>query len=285
VARDELTVSERRLAAPKREGLTMKNVKMLGVAALMTAIPHFAYADPPAAAQGDRVKQAQVLVDQAYDLYQHEDWAKAITAYLESYKLVPTADVLFNIASIYDKKLHDKELAIEYYRRHNASTDATPDLIGKATARVSELERGDKSGKAAKEDSKKPEPRGSSGGALRALGLVAGGVGVVGLGVGGAFGLSAMSKHSDAKAAGCGGSSCQDATSQAQEQDAARAAKMSTALFIAGGALTAVGLTLYLVAPSSKEQPAGREAASPSLKLTPAVGQNAVGVTLSGVVF
>jgi tetratricopeptide (TPR) repeat protein len=259
----------------------MKNVTMLGVA-LLTVIPQLAHADPPAATQVDRVKQAQSLADQAYDGYQHEDWAKAIALYQESYRLAPTADVLFNIASIYDKKVHDKDLALEYYRRHNASTDATPDLVGKATARISDLERGDRTAKAPKEDAKKPEQHGSSGSALRVFGLIAGSAGVVGLGAGAAFGLSAISKHNEAQSAGCSGAVCQDASSQGQEKDAARAAKTSTALFIAGGALTAVGLTLYLVAPSSKET-TGNQAAS--LRLSPSVGSNGAGVTLSGVLF
>lgn len=94
------------------------------------------------------------------------------------------------------------------------------------------------------------KPRGS---AQRVTGLVFGGVGVVGLGLGTFFGLQASSKWSDAKAActdypyGCGAQGA-DLRSSANS-----AATVSTVAFVAGGALLATGVVLFLTAPSKKE--------------------------------
>jgi tetratricopeptide (TPR) repeat protein len=262
----------------------MKQAIMLSVA-LAAVMPHVAHAEPPPATiPSDRVKQAQGLADQAYDAYQREDWSKAITLYLESYKLAPTADVLFNVASIYDKRIKDKELALEYYRRHNASTDATPELVGKATARISELNRTDKASKspAPREEPRRPQEH--SGSSLPVAGLITAGAGVLGLGAGALFGLSAISKHNEAKTAGCSGSTCLDAGGQGSEKDASKDAAKSTIFFIAGGALAATGVTLYLLAPKSKEGSAP-QAASSSVWLAPAVGPSVAGVSVAGTIF
>jgi len=92
-----------------------------------------------------------------------------------------------------------------------------------------------------------------SGAAQRTTGLVFGGVGVVGIGLGAFFGLQASSKWSDAKAKctdypyGCGAEGT-DLRSSAHSQ-----ATVSTVAFVAGGALLATGVVLYLTAPSTKQ--------------------------------
>ena len=91
------------------------------------------------------------------------------------------------------------------------------------------------------------------GSAQRMTGLVFGGVGVVGLGLGTFFGLQASSKWSDAKGKctdypyGCGAEGA-DLRSSAHSQ-----ATVSTVAFVAGGALLATGVVLYLTAPAKKE--------------------------------
>ena len=97
-----------------------------------------------------------------------------------------------------------------------------------------------------------------AGSAQRVTGLVFGGVGVVGLGLGTFFGLQASSKWSDAKAKctdypyGCSGDAA-DARSSAHS-----GATVSTVAFVAGGALLATGVVLYLTAPKKKESVALR---------------------------
>jgi hypothetical protein len=89
--------------------------------------------------------------------------------------------------------------------------------------------------------------------AQQTTGLVFGGVGVVGLGLGTFFGLQASSKWSDAKGKcadfpyGCG------AEGNDLRSSAHSAATVSTVAFVAGGALLAAGVVLYLTAPTKKE--------------------------------
>lgn len=93
----------------------------------------------------------------------------------------------------------------------------------------------------------------SDGSAQRTAGLVVGGAGIVGLGLGTFFGLQASSKWSDAKA------KCTDypfdcTTDGTNLRSSARSAgTVSTVAFVAGGALLATGVVLYLTASKSKE--------------------------------
>jgi tetratricopeptide (TPR) repeat protein len=91
----------------------------------------------------------------------------------------------------------------------------------------------------------------SSGSAPRTVGFVAGGAGLVGLGLGGFFGLRASSKWSDARD-NCG-SGTYDCSQEALNlaSSARSQANISTVAFVAGGALLAAGVVLYLTAPSN----------------------------------
>lgn len=94
-----------------------------------------------------------------------------------------------------------------------------------------------------------PAPDATPASTQRTTGLVFGGLGVVGIGLGGFFGLQASSKWSDAKGKcsdypyGCGPDAA-DLRSSARSQ-----ATLSTVAFVAGGALLATGVVLYLTAP------------------------------------
>jgi serine/threonine-protein kinase len=95
---------------------------------------------------------------------------------------------------------------------------------------------------------------GSTGKTQRTIGLVLGGVGIVGIGVGTYFGISAKSK-ADAAAPYCTGTTCQqpgiDDWSKAQSNG-----NIATVGFIAGGVLLAAGAVVYLIAPSPRAQTA-----------------------------
>jgi serine/threonine-protein kinase len=86
----------------------------------------------------------------------------------------------------------------------------------------------------------------------RILALVAGGVGVAGLGVGTYFGLRAGSSLGDSNAGGnCVGDHC-NGTGAAARNDALHAATASTIAFIAGSAAIAAGVVLWLTAPRAR---------------------------------
>lgn len=93
---------------------------------------------------------------------------------------------------------------------------------------------------------------GSNGSAQRTTGLVFGGAGVIGVGLGSFFGLRASSKWSDAKA------TCTDypfdcGTKGTDLSSSARSAgTVATIAFVAGGALLATGIVLYLTAPKNE---------------------------------
>lgn len=105
------------------------------------------------------------------------------------------------------------------------------------------------------------EPR-HAGATQRTMGLLIGGVGVVALGVGGFFGLRAISKNDDAKKH-CprgGGTICDDPAGESlagEAQDAARLANV----FVIGGAIAAAGgAVLFFAAPSDTSKRVGLSA-------------------------
>lgn len=92
-------------------------------------------------------------------------------------------------------------------------------------------------------------------GTQKTLALVAAGVGVVGIGLGTAFGVVAMSKKEDAERI-CP-ASCADAEGSAEWASAKQAGNISTTAFIIGGAGLVAGATLWLTAkPESNSGPA-----------------------------
>jgi hypothetical protein len=95
---------------------------------------------------------------------------------------------------------------------------------------------------------------GDAGETQRIVAYTLGGAGVIGLGIGTAFGLSAISQNSESKDAGCEENVCTPAAAEIRK-DAQAAGNASTVAFIAGGALLAAGVVVYLTAPSSTEKP------------------------------
>jgi hypothetical protein len=117
------------------------------------------------------------------------------------------------------------------------------------TVTVAELDPADEGGTA-------PAPETTSDGSTqRTIGLVLGGLGIVGIGVGTAFGVTAMSKENDATQHDC------DATNHCNSQgvqlgkDAQSAATASTIAFAVGGVALAGGVLLYFTAPKGSSAP------------------------------
>jgi hypothetical protein len=88
--------------------------------------------------------------------------------------------------------------------------------------------------------------------AQRIVALGVGGAGVVALGVGAGFGLKAVSKNKDAEQLCPASPRCDDPRGVTLTEDAKRAATISTISFIAGGALIAGGVVLYLTGGPTK---------------------------------
>lgn len=106
----------------------------------------------------------------------------------------------------------------------------------------------------------------------RTLGLVAGGIGIAGIGVGAIFGLISISKKNEADAQ-CHGPELKLCTPQGVNdgESAIEAGNISTVAFIAGAALAAGGAILYFTAP---------DAATP-VAIAPTFGPNAAALSLT----
>jgi hypothetical protein len=124
-----------------------------------------------------------------------------------------------------------------------------------------------------------PPPESSGPGAQKIVGLTMAGVGLVGLGVGTAFGLMASSAWSNAKSA-CGGnvSQCTNVPTGTNyhgttETDGA----VSTVGFIVGGLLVAGGAVLFLTGGHHEGSPAT------GVVVAPSVGPSAAGLSMNGV--
>lgn len=103
------------------------------------------------------------------------------------------------------------------------------------------------------------------------VGWIAGAVGVIGLGIGGVFGVKAIS---DKNGAHCDSSNACDAGPLG---DANNSATVSTAAFTAGGVLVAAGAAILLFAPS---RAGGTSQAS--LRIGPLVGGHETGLLFGG---
>jgi len=118
-----------------------------------------------------------------------------------------------------------------------------------------------------------PEQPSSTWSGQKTVALIVGGVGIVGIGVGSAFGLIAKSKN-DQALQNCRTSTLCSQTGLNLTDDAKSAATVSTVAFIAGGVALAGGVVLWLTAPS--------HASSTGLSVSPLVGSSLGGAAVSG---
>ena len=79
------------------------------------------------------------LAADARAAYDRGEYSTAVELYLEAYGAGPAAGLLYNIAVIYDRKLGEKQLAVDFYRRYIRALDAEPAVVKRATRRVQQL--------------------------------------------------------------------------------------------------------------------------------------------------
>jgi len=123
--------------------------------------------------------------------------------------------------------------------------------------------------------------RSATGNRQRLLGYIVGGVGVVGLGVGAAFGLNVISKEAERDAI-CPSGRCTLAEAQtiANINDDARSSAVACNIaLVLGGAAILGGVALVLSAPSGQSQ---TSAAVPALRIGPWGGLNSAGASVQG---
>jgi hypothetical protein len=234
----------------------------IAVVAAISIAPARAAADEPGTADASPVSVAERRAADAFQAYSRKEYAAAIGLYLQAYEAAPSGSILYNIARIYDLKLHDRAQAVTFYRRYVADPEAQADLVEISNRRLRELRSADVAATTAaatpgaavqaraldsgsRSEHEGVDLRRSGWSTLRWAGVAVGIVGLAGVGIGSGFGLSAMSKANVAKGA-CDGNAC----ASQEGVDAAKAARsqatFSTIGFIAGGALLATGAVMFI---------------------------------------
>ncbi len=196
----------------------------------------------------DSVDPASLRAEKlAADAAQHAsegDLQRAIDLYVEANQAQPSAVVACNIA-VLEERLGAKERAIATYKQCAAAPDADDALLARARARIAALEAPPPAAE------RKPWP------AMKTWAVVAGAAGVVALGIGSGFGLSAKSKNDEA-AKSCAGDRCTDPAALTLTHDATSAAHGADVAFAVGAVLLAGGVVLWLLAPkTSSPRPPG----------------------------
>jgi tetratricopeptide (TPR) repeat protein len=268
-----------------------------------SAPPCFAQAADPAPQPPTQQQTVEQLANLAYQQHQQGQYAESISTYLKAYEISKAADILFNVATIYDRKLHERELAADYYRRYIRTPDPSPELVKRATERLTSLKKEAADEQAAKNAAPAPsaapaptaapapsavpagptaEERADSLGAertWRTVGIVTGAVGLAG--VTASMILGGLAKTSNDKAnANCNGSVCASQQGVSDAHDAGTYATASTIAIAGGLAVLALGVTIYVTAPKPI---AGSGSIAPGgVTLAPNVGSSGGGLTVAG---
>jgi len=237
----------------------------------------------PVAARADDAPTASErfadLTAGAEKAYDARAFQEAIDAYLQAYAVVPSADVLYNVAFIYEANLARPKLARDFYSRVIRDPLARPELMKMASERVAAID-----GAAAAADAR-PRVLEPGGDASRSAGGVAtkmakptetaSAVPWILVGVGGAailsgviVGVMASSKHDDFMTATKLDQARRDADSGKTEAIAA------DVLWIGGGALALTGLIWALTSGDSSDEAA--------IRFSPSFSGAGVGFVMGG---
>ncbi len=263
----------------------------LALAALVASTPLARAEDGEAAAtarEGGETKpndvaEAERYAAEAYDAYERHDYPGAVSLYLQALRIAPSAGVLYNLARIYDAKLRDRELAANFYRRYITDPGADAEHVRIANERLLALRELAVSEAAASRPPPQAQPlptaaheRARRLSSLQISGLATGALGLAGIGVGIAYGLSAKSDADVAKGM-CNGDACRTQRGVDAAHDASNAATVATACFAAGGALVALG-TGFLVFGGH----GSAEADAAGVHFTPYASARGAGASLAG---
>ncbi len=250
-------------------------------------------ADEPGPSKG----RVEDYASRAFELVSKGQYSEAVGMYIKAYQVTPAPAILYNIGAVYDKRLQERELALDYYRRYLRSSDVDPELARRAGERIEvikdELARREAKPSPASSSLSVPkaappmapafarqpatEPQSGVSG-LKIGGLVVGGVGVVGIGIGLGFGAHARVLNNRALQS-CSGKTCSDQGGVDLTNDAKSSATLSTLFVTIGGAAVLGGVAALLLAPSPASD--GAQAARP-ITVTPMASAHGVGVLVRG---
>jgi tetratricopeptide (TPR) repeat protein len=270
-------------------------VALVSFATQLAAPPCFAQTPEPTqqpTLTESQLQQVERLTNQAFELHKQGKYAESIALYVKAYEINKASDILFNVATVYDRKLHERELAAEYYRRYIRTPDPNPELVKRATERLTGLKK-EAEEEAAKKAAMPPAGAGQGGQAAptgptpeeredrlsasktwHTVGIVTGAFGL--LGITGGLVLGGVAKNYNDKAnANCNGSSCR---TQLGVDDASKAGQYATASTIAtaaGAGVLAVGVAMFFAAP--KPFPSAGQ-----ITIAPQIGSSGGGMSVAG---
>lgn len=261
------------------------------ILSLVLLSPAAALAEDPAPsttqAEASGTGDAETLAARAYEAYSAGNYAEALALYQQALQFAPAAALYFNVANIYDKKLIDPHLAIEFYRKSISATDTTPELTLKATARIQALQQDltakpapttPLEPKASEPDKKSSIVQADPGKGYKTAGGVIVGLGALTVGTGLVVGLVAKNHLDTARADGCKDSKCPTQSGVDAMHAAESTASVSTGLFIGGLIASAVGTAIIVAAPSKKES----ANAAFTVRITPFADLSRAGIGATG---
>lgn len=268
--------------------MTAKFATLL-IAGLIVGAPCAALAaEPETEAADSAVALSEQKAAQAFEAYQGKHYAEAVALYVEAYDTSPNADILYNIARIYDTKLGDRPLAINFYRRYITDPGAVPDRIQVANERLVALRDAEA---AASQPSlvTTPPPAlasapvlppasadGMTAGEWGAVALAVTGVAAIGIGAG--FGFAAIDETHTMRRL-CDGNVCREQRGIDAARSAETNARVSTIGLASGGALLALGAALYFW-PSTQRSERPEQASLSGIDLDANVSQTRGGWSL-----
>jgi tetratricopeptide (TPR) repeat protein len=242
------------------------------------------------ASDGDaEVALAENKADRAFQAYQAKRFAEAVALYIEAYNAAPNADILYNIARIYDAKLGDRPLAINFYRRYIAEPGAVADRIQIANERLLALREAEFAATRPSAGTEAATPAAADAPASAAhrepqsgwstpevIGVVMASTGVVALGVGAGFGIAAMRETGTVNDL-CENNVCSEQRGIDTAKSANDHAMVSTIAFASSGALFALGAVFYFWL---GDAPSERQASDTGPRLAARIGQTPGGLAL-----
>jgi tetratricopeptide (TPR) repeat protein len=263
----------------------------LFLACLIAASPRAALAHESDGAEADgAIALAEQKASKAFEAYQSKRFSEAVALYIEAYDASPNADILYNVARIYDTKLGDRPLAINFYRRYIGDPGAVADRIQLANERLVALREAELAATRPAEAPVAPPVRAvpapapvapaSGWNATQVTGVALAATGVVALGVGTGFGIAAMKNARTSKDL-CDGSVCREQRGIDAAGKATDHALVSTIGLASGGALLALGAAFYFWL---GEQPSERpeQASAGRLQLGAQLAQGGGSLELGG---
>jgi tetratricopeptide (TPR) repeat protein len=233
-----------------------------------SGVPNASTPNASAAAETANVRPANVveaeqLASQAFEAYERKEYPRAIELYQKALDAASSSDILYNIARVYDVGLHDSAHATEYYRRYLADPKAQSPRRQLAEERVAALQPSPLNpplGAAIETDpavaiaDTAPPPHESAWTWRETSAVALAGTGVIALGIGTGFAISAAAQSGTWKH-DCEGNVCQTQRGVDAAHTAADRAQVATIALAAGGALLAGGAAIWLLGSRHEESP------------------------------